>query len=757
MKNNTDSLIENNYKIRWNPSFHSERIENEGVFLFSEKKNIFLEGEIYLQLDPFLKKGVYSADELVSLLEKKASPEVIFYALCRLEKKHCIQPSLKDIPSNIAAFCGSFDIPLHVAASRLKISRVFVNFLGKQQDKEFLGALKSLNLQIVSSLEEASFSIVIVNDYLQEELLAFNREARKKKHPWMVVKPYGSTIWAGPIFESKKTGCWECLATRLKKNRAEESYIEKQKGIERFSPPLLATLQCTKHLGYNFIALEIFKWIFLGKNEKLEGKVLTLDTLSFKMEEHVLVRQPQCPCASSNQSFDKKPLILKSRKKPGNNAGGFRSISPEETLKKFSHLISPITGVVQHIIPISSSYGSSIHVYQGGANHALNKKAFHHKVENFRMLSGGKGITEMDAKVGCLCEAIERYSCIFQGYEPSIKKSYAELKEEAIDPREVLLYSEEQHKNREKTNPISSNFNSVATPFSEEAQYDWTPLWSLTNQCYKYYPTQCCYFHYYGEKTRWNALANSNGCAAGNSLEEAILQGFLELVERDGVAIWWYNRLQRPRLDLTSFKHPYIAKHLHEYEQLGRECWALDLTTDLNIPTVAAFSRLKTGEEEKIFMGFGAHLDMESALLRALTEMNQFLMSAPFWENDNVKSSNEKKEICEWMNDVTVENQPYLKGEGKRMASDFPTWNSTDLLDDIHHCQTTIEKLGMEFLVLNYTRPDIELPVVLVIVPGLRHFWRRLAPGRLYDVPLKMGWLKEATKEADMNPLPMFL
>ena len=39
-------------------------------------------------------------------------------------------------------------------------------------------------------------------------------------------------------------------------------------------------------------------------------------------------------------------------------------------------------------------------------------------------------------------------------------------------------------------------------------------------------------------------------------------------------------------------------------------------------------------------------------------------------------------------------------------------------------------------LVLNQTRPDIGLPVVKVIIPGLRHFWSRFGAGRLYDVPV---------------------
>ena len=63
----------------------------------------------------------------------------------------------------------------------------------------------------------------------------------------------------------------------------------------------------------------------------------------------------------------------------------------------------------------------------------------------------------------------------------------------------------------------------------------------------------------------------------------------------------------------------------------------------------------------------------------------------------------------------------------------------------------------MEVLVLNQTRPDIELPAVKVIVPGLRHFWARFGPGRLYDTPVDMGWLPKALDESELNPIPLFL
>jgi ribosomal protein S12 methylthiotransferase accessory factor len=67
------------------------------------------------------------------------------------------------------------------------------------------------------------------------------------------------------------------------------------------------------------------------------------------------------------------------------------------------------------------------------------------------------------------------------------------------------------------------------------------------------------------------------------------------------------------------------------------------------------------------------------------------------------------------------------------------------------------KKLGLEMLVVDMTRPDIGLPVVKVIVPGLRHFWSRLAQGRLYDVPVRLGRLQLPTEFDDLNPIPMFM
>jgi ribosomal protein S12 methylthiotransferase accessory factor len=64
---------------------------------------------------------------------------------------------------------------------------------------------------------------------------------------------------------------------------------------------------------------------------------------------------------------------------------------------------------------------------------------------------------------------------------------------------------------------------------------------------------------------------------------------------------------------------------------------------------------------------------------------------------------------------------------------------------------------GLELLVQDHTRPDTGLHVVKVVVPGLRHFWARLGPGRLYDVPVALRLRERANAEHELNPTPLFV
>src|SRR5262249_16463979 len=102
---------------------------------------------------------------------------------------------------------------------------------------------------------------------------------------------------------------------------------------------------------------------------------------------------------------------------------------------------------------------------------------------------------------------------------------------------------------------------------------DWTPAWSLDSDESRLVPLAYCYAETPTDSGRVFCDHNPNGTASGNCLEEAILHGFLELVERDAAAIWWYNELPQPAVALAAFGDPFFDRLVAEYAALGFSVW----------------------------------------------------------------------------------------------------------------------------------------------------------------------------------------
>ena len=499
----------------------------------------------------------------------------------------------------------------------------------------------------------------------------------------------------------------------------------------------------------------------LAGSAQSDAELLTLDTLTLETRRHTVVRRPQCPrCGVLDDPYQREGLLvtLKPQPKAFTADGGHRTVSPEQTLARFERQVSPISGAISLLARTPISGSDALHVYVAGHNFAMKADSLYFLRRGLRSNSAGKGVSDAQAKASALCEGIERYSGIFQGNETRRSASLRQLGPAAIHPNACMLFSEAQYAKRAELNARGGRFSFITYPFDEDAVVDWTPVWSLTGQAFKYLPTGYCYYGYPAPPDqRYYWAADSNGNASGNTLEEAILQGFFELVERDSVALWWYNRIPRPALDLDSFGEPYVDQLRAEYRKLRRELWVLDLTSDLDIPVFAALSRNVDKPVEEILMGFGAHFDPRIALLRALTEMNQMLGMAA--AADTPAGEDDDPDTRHWMTTATLANQPYVayNGASPRRRASFADLSTNDIAEDVRRCQRIVEQRGMELLVLDQTRPDIGLAVAKVFVPGLRHFWARFAPGRLYDVPVQLGWLPAPLSEDQLNPMPMFL
>ncbi|MDD2422006.1 MAG: TOMM precursor leader peptide-binding protein [Heliobacteriaceae bacterium] len=751
-------------------------IDEQAVFLLSERKSFLLKGRLYALLAPLL-DGSRTVDEIINRLIGQASPAEVEYALKVMESKGYIEEGDDFLSREQAAFWSALGSEAKDAAARLQSIKVSVTSFGGLPINQLVSLLAALNVQVG---EPAGLGVVLTDDYLHPGLAEYNRRALETGLPWVLAKPAGTVPWLGPVFYPGETACWACLATRLRGNREVSLFVEAQKDAPGSVNTSFPMLPSTTQTALALLTTEIARWVVKGESELLKGKLISFDAPAVKLEQHHVIRRPQCPkCNAKESGREPSPPVLVSQRKGFTADGGHRIVSPEETLKKYAHQVSPITGVVKTLERVTAA-NANAHVYSAGHNWAIkfhNLKQFRNSL---RSSAGGKGKSDIQARAGALCEAIERYSGVFQGDEYHLRGSFCELGEKAIHPNACMNYSAEQYKNRAEINAREVDHQFVPVPFNEEAVMDWTPVWSLSRATFHYLPTSFLYYNHPTEGLRSGLLCCSNGNASGNTLEEAILQGFFELVERDSVALWWYNRLNKPGVALESFQEPYFKEMEDYYRSVNREYWLLDITSDFGIPSFAALSRRTDQEAEDIMYGFGCHFDPVLAALRALTEMSQTLpllsgANIDAWKmaagqkNRALSSLSGKNQdgatlpgwsLEQWRRKATVANQPYLlpdRSQPSKRLSDYRNLATDDLLEDIHICRRLVEGLGMEMFILDQTRPDIGLNVVKVIVPGMRHFWARFAPGRLYDVPVKMGWLDRPNKESELNPIPPLL
>lgn len=747
------------------PHFHVEVIPEEGVFLLTERGHTVLTGRLYEKVVPFI-DGRRTSDDICDILADKLPAAEVYYTLNLLEKKGFIIEGKGLSFSGIITFWSANEIDPVDAQRSLDQKTITVQSFGEFPTEPFYDVLGEHGITIS---DDGEFGVVLADEYLRNDLIDLNNQFINQNKPWILINPVGLEIFIGPIFIPQKTGCWKCLSDRYIRNREVERFVMQKQGYKEYFTPSKAYTPATMRIAYSMAAQEISNWLVNEDNHSLSGKMISVDTRTWKTTAHVLTKRPQCPACG--EEFTKKDnrelesLRLQNRKASFTKDGGYRTRSPQETIEKYSHLISPVTGIV-NLLERDTRLDSSMHVYLAGHNFALRQDSLVSLKRGLRSMSTGKGVSEAQAKASGLCEAIERSSGVFEGYEDRIFASYSELGSRAIHPNDCMLFSDQQYRDRKEINDRKTKFNFVPERYDDpNLKIEWTPVWSLSDETVKYLSTQHMYYHYIhpdGKRDPIYAIACSNGAASGNNLEEAILQGFFELVERDSVALWWYNMLQPFGVDLASFDEPYFVELAAYYKKMNRNIWVLDITSDLNIPAFAALSKRTDQGAEHIIFGFGCHLDARLAVQRALTEMNQsfpHILSA-FNEDGTTNPNFGDTEAVDWWTNSSCSNQPYLmpdKNREMKYQADYSWDYSDDILENIHLCQKIVEQQGMQMLVLEQTRPDIGVPVVKVVVPGLRHFWARFAPGRLYDVPVKLGWLERPLKEEELNPVPMFL
>lgn len=718
------------------PDLRLEVLDDDLAFLVSDREAIALEGPLLSSLVRHV-DGTADVSELTRRLGDGFNPLDVYYGLSLLEELGCIEGAPKKPADPLPA--PSF--PWGVASSEhgtlsagLGLRTVGLSLSPAEHARVSHGPRESGG--------SAGLTLVLTDDYQAEALGALNREHLGAGEPWILAKPVGPEVWIGPLMAPGDTACWRCLSDLMSRNLRVHSFIRRyreRRGVEPdgqgHRPILPSALEAARSAAEAALSV--------GSEHPLRGRLWSWNPSTGRTSLHPVPRRSQCPdCGAAGSRI---PVL------PSFDSPFVASGTPTDrgTWTALAHNLDPLVGPVSELTPVSSEVQAP-RVWMAPNPAARDRTSWKDTRESLRSRCVGKGMSDDQARLGTLCEALERYSGVAQGAERRVRGSARELAPEAIHPNDCLNFSPAQYAERDRWNRSQALWNWIPEPFDPEATMDWTPVWSLTHRRRRLLPLDYVYYRVDdGERSPF-FRPDSNGCAAGSSLGDAMLRGFFEVVERDCVAIWWYNSLVRPNVDLESFENRDLDGMVDQYRRLGTTVRVHDITNDFEIPAFAAVASLSGGAPRDVVLGFGAHADVRTAVRGALLELGQCLASIPGGGPYGTELGFDPTRLDPtFLLDVT--------GRETRAAEDYPLDNSEDGPAQLGHGLRRVHQMGLELLVLDQTRREVGLPTARVVVPGMRQHWARFREGRLFDVPVQMGWLEQPRRESDLNPAHLYL
>ena len=318
---------------------------------------------------------------------------------------------------------------------------------------------------------------------------------------------------------------------------------------------------------------------------------------------------------------------------------------------------------------------------------------------------GGKGITKDNAKASAMMEGFERYSAERQGSDESIISNMDDIGKH-INPKSLNLPKELER--------VDIN--------------NWDLEWSIAHDIISdadyYVPTNAVY-HPYNPKDNATRLfkSNTNGLASGNILEEAILHGMFEVIERDAWSIFELTHKNYSQIDLNSIESDIINDIIDKFESEGIKIKLMDFTADIKVPTIAASADdTVTKDAGLLTLGIGTHLDPEVAILRALTEVAQSRATQINGaREDTVRADFAREAGYERMKRI---NKYYFQQEEEQISlSDIENRSTDSITKDIEIVKNELIANDIEkILYVDLTRPELDVSVVRVIIPEMEMY-----------------------------------
>ncbi len=392
-------------------------------------------------------------------------------------------------------------------------------------------------------------------------------------------------------------------------------------------------------------------------------------------------------------------------------------------------------------------------------------------------------VSEESALWRSIAEGIERYS--WKTSEDFYKRkiiysTYEKLKKKALD---IFLLAGFSEKNKKENDILS---------FDKSSCFGWTKVFSILSGKKIYYPVQLLSHHYFKIKVkspensqgsepmlRWPV---STGLATGRSIQEAVVKGILEIIERDAFMITYLNKLPPPQIDLE-----YLSEQDEDIRNILKSfrCCRLKITL-LQIPTdfpVFVFMALITdhpGMTPALTIGASADFDIKKCLLDALAESLSIRLALRmdpsfFKESFSPKRINREGRLFYWSNPENLPKINFLfKGAPKKIElpaeTKFLNLSVEEENENLKiYYSEKLKDLKDALRCLNYdgcyigmTPKEVKkagLHCTVTVIPELQpmHLDERIpyfSGRRLKEVPIKLGYQPAEKINTEPHPFP---
>ncbi|MFE7121664.1 TOMM precursor leader peptide-binding protein [Streptomyces sp. NPDC057654] len=450
----------------------------------------------------------------------------------------------------------------------------------------------------------------------------------------------------------------------------------------------------------------------------------TLDSATLAMSRHGYLPDPRCPeCSELPLDTEQGARITRTaRPKLSPGSSRVRRLDGDALDTVYvdaqSGLIPSVTSYTQHAFPFTEAVMA---------------------VPGVSVEAAGYGRTRdfASARAIAVAESLERLAAYETSRRTSVRAGYAEVADDAVDPRSLGLYPADRY--RAPGFPYRE--------FTEDAVADWVWGWSFGQGRPVLVPEDFVYYRLHkpgggnpgGERAF--ACEISSGCALGGCYEEAVLHGVLEVAERDAFLTAWYGRTPLPEIDPAAVPDRRIPLVAERIGRRGYRVRIFDTTREHGIPSFWTFAEdaTGTGQRPKAVSTGGSGLNPAEAILAALHELSQtveyvsLLALDPDWRDraqhladcpDDVRSMADHL-LCA-ANPTTFDRYSFLLDDSTESTwqQGLDRWHwpgNTDIGADLDEAVRRFAAAGMDVIAVDTTSTEQAaggFTCVKVIAPG---------------------------------------